>query len=73
MAIARAVSTSPRLLLADEPTGNLDERNSEIVMQLFAELGAEGLTIVMITHDQVVAESASRRVRIHDGILEQVA
>lgn len=73
VAIARAVSTSPRLLLADEPTGNLDERNSEIVMQLFAELGAEGLTIVMITHDQVVAESAGRRVRIHDGILEQVA
>lgn len=72
VAIARAVSTSPRLLLADEPTGNLDQANSRAIMQLFDELGADGLTIVMITHDPTVAESARRRVRIHDGRLTEL-
>ncbi|WP_319946997.1 ABC transporter ATP-binding protein [Tessaracoccus caeni] len=73
VAIARAVSTSPRLLFADEPTGNLDQRNSGEVMRLFDELGAEGLTIVVITHDMAVAASAKRRVRISDGQLSEVA
>lgn len=73
VAIARAVSTTPRLLLADEPTGNLDRKNSESVMRLFEELGEEGLTIVMITHDDAVAEAADRRVRIHDGELSELA
>lgn len=72
VAIARAVCTSPRLLLADEPTGNLDRKNSESIMQLFAELGADGLTIVMITHDELVAGSAKRRVRMHDGELTEL-
>ena len=72
VAIARAVSTSPRLLLADEPTGNLDRENSERIMQLFQELGNDGLTIVMITHDQSVAEAAKRRVKISDGVLTEV-
>lgn len=73
VAIARAVCTSPRLLLADEPTGNLDRQNSEIVMRLFEELGEEGLTIVMITHDESVAASARRRVRMQDGELSVIA
>lgn len=71
-AIARAVSTTPRLLLADEPTGNLDQANSEAVMKLFEELSADGLTIVMITHDQAVAGSARRRVSINDGRLTEL-
>lgn len=73
VAIARAVSTSPRLLLADEPTGNLDRENSESIMRLFEQLGRDGLTIVMITHDAAVAEAAHRRVRINDGELSELA
>lgn len=73
VAIARAVSGEPRLLLADEPTGNLDRKNSDSIMQLFADLGADGLTIVMITHDESVAEAAARRVRMHDGELTELA
>ena len=73
VAIARAVSTAPRLLLADEPTGNLDQENSEAVMRLFEELSADGLTIVMITHDRTVAQSARRRVSINDGRLTELA
>ena len=69
VAIARAVCTSPRLLLADEPTGNLDRANSRAIMELFDELSADGLTIVMITHDEAVAQAAGRRVRINDGEL----
>ena len=72
VAIARAVSTSPRLLLADEPTGNLDQTNSQGVMALFEELSEDGLTIVMITHDPVVAKSARRRASIHDGRLTEL-
>ena len=72
VAIARAVSTSPRLLLADEPTGNLDDANSRAIMALFDGLCADGLTVIMITHDATVAESARRRVRMHDGVLSEV-
>ena len=73
VAIARAVATSPRLLLADEPTGNLDRKNSQAIMRLFDELGNDGLTIVMITHDEAVASAAKRRVRMHDGELTELA
>lgn len=72
VAIARAVCTSPRLLLADEPTGNLDRENSASIMRLFDELGADGLTIVMITHDPKVADAARRRARISDGELQEL-
>lgn len=72
VAIARAVSTSPALLLADEPTGNLDRDNSAAVMRLFDELWQGGLTIVMITHDREVAKVASRRVSLSDGRLEEL-
>ncbi|SJN12712.1 ABC transporter, ATP-binding protein [Leucobacter sp. 7(1)] len=73
VAIARAVCTSPRLLLADEPTGNLDRENSASIMRLFQELSSDGLTIVMITHDQHVADVAERRVRINDGELSELS
>ncbi|WDG18766.1 ABC transporter ATP-binding protein [Microbacterium sp. Clip185] len=73
VAVARAVVSRPSLLLADEPTGNLDRRTSDEVMDLFDELRADGLTLVVITHDDAVARRASRRVRIADGRLSEVA
>lgn len=73
VAIARAVVANPKLLLADEPTGNLDTKNSAGIMDLFDELHADGLTLVVITHDPAVSARASRRVRITDGRLTEVA
>ncbi len=67
MAIARALSTDPPLLLADEPTGNLDSKSGTEVLALFRELHAEGRTIVLVTHDPGVAAIADRRVRLEDG------
>lgn len=72
VAVARAVATSPRLLLADEPTGNLDTATSREVLDLFDELHADGLTLLVITHDDAVAARAQRRVRITDGILREL-
>ncbi|WP_182900501.1 ABC transporter ATP-binding protein [Microbispora sp. H10830] len=68
-AIARALMGDPSLLLCDEPTGNLDSRNTQAVLDLFDELRQQGLTIVVITHEQEVSERAGRRVRITDGVL----
>ncbi|WP_447942723.1 ABC transporter ATP-binding protein [Microbacterium aurum] len=73
VAVARAVVSAPSVLLADEPTGNLDGATSSEVMNLFDELRADGLTLVVITHDPAVAARASRRVRIADGRLSEVA
>ncbi|MEV4802562.1 ABC transporter ATP-binding protein [Nonomuraea sp. NPDC049421] len=67
-AIARALMGEPSLLLCDEPTGNLDSRNTEAVLGLFDELRGQGLTIVVITHEQEVGARAGRRVRITDGV-----
>ncbi|MDB8555024.1 ABC transporter ATP-binding protein [Turicibacter sanguinis] len=73
VAIARAISTNPTILLADEPTGALDQKTSNQVMSLFKELNQEGRTIIMITHDETIAKEASRIVRILDGnLLEEV-
>ncbi len=69
VAIARALSTNPTILLADEPTGALDQSTGQQVMALFRELHREGRTIIMITHDVNIAENASRTVRILDGNL----
>ena len=63
--------SQPRLLLADEPTGALDTRSGEQVMELFAQLHSEGVTIVMITHEPEIARHAQRIVTIRDGRLEQ--
>jgi putative ABC transport system ATP-binding protein len=67
VAIARALVTQPRLLLADEPTGNLDSRTTVEVMQLFQELNDQGITIVLVTHEPEVAEYAKRVVEMRDG------
>jgi putative ABC transport system ATP-binding protein len=69
VAIARALANSPRLVLADEPTGNLDTATGEQIMQVLAGLNDEGLTVVLITHDPSIASSAQRVVRMRDGRL----
>src|SRR6185436_9222171 len=67
VAIARALVTSPALVLADEPTGNLDSRTTVEVMALFQELNEEGVTIVIVTHEPEVAAYAKRVVEMRDG------
>ena len=73
VAIARAIVTNPSLILADEPTGNLDSRTSEEIMEVFRELHSQGITIVLITHDNDVARQAERIVHIRDGQLSEGA
>ena len=68
VAIARALITHPKLLLADEPTGNLDSKSSQEVMKIFKELNEEGLTIIMVTHDPEIAKFAQRIKIIKDGV-----
>jgi putative ABC transport system ATP-binding protein len=70
-AIARALMGEPSLLLCDEPTGNLDSKNTEAVLDLFDHLRAQGMTIVVITHESDVSDRAGRRVRITDGVLTE--
>jgi len=67
-AIARALAGSPRLLLADEPTGNLDSQMARGVLELLEEINAQGTTIVMVTHDPELAARAHRNVHIVDGM-----
>ncbi|HEY0841416.1 ABC transporter ATP-binding protein [Methylotenera sp.] len=71
VAIARALVNKPRLILADEPTGNLDSTTSEEIMALFSELNQDGITIVLVTHEADIAEHASRQVRFLDGRIVQ--
>ena len=71
VAIARALATNPTILLADEPTGALDQKTGRQVMMLFRELNQEGNTIIMITHDKSIAKNASRIVRLLDGVLTE--
>ena len=67
VAIARALATGPRILLADEPTGNLDAQSTDEVLGMFDELNAEGRTVVVITHENEVAHRARRLIRVADG------
>ncbi|MBW1772477.1 MAG: ABC transporter ATP-binding protein [Deltaproteobacteria bacterium] len=69
LAIARAIVNEPTILLADEPTGNLDSDNSHAVMKLFQTLNEAGMTIVMVTHSQDCAQYAKRMLRVSDGLL----
>ena len=67
VAIARAIVAEPAMILADEPTGNLDSKNGEAVMALLQELHGQGSTICMVTHDHRYAQHASREVHLFDG------
>ena len=70
VAIARALSNSPKLILADEPTGNLDSVSSREIMDSLFALNAEGITVVMVTHDKELAARAGRNIRMRDGRIE---
>jgi putative ABC transport system ATP-binding protein len=69
VAIARALANSPDLLLADEPTGALDSKTGKEVLQLFRDLNADGLTLILVTHDLGVAAQANRRITFKDGLI----
>jgi putative ABC transport system ATP-binding protein len=71
VAIARALVTNPAILLADEPTGNLDSRTSEEIMGIFQQLNEEGKTIVLITHEPDIAQHAKRVVHVRDGRIQK--
>jgi putative ABC transport system ATP-binding protein len=70
VAIARALANEPEILLADEPTGNLDSKTGQEIMQIFNKLHSEGKTILMVTHDRGLAQSCDRIVRLKDGRIE---
>jgi putative ABC transport system ATP-binding protein len=67
VAIARALMNRPKILLADEPTGNLDTKSGEEIMDIFCALNADGITVIMVTHEESIAAHARRRIRFRDG------
>ena len=69
VAIARALVNNPSILFADEPTGNLDSKTGDEVMRLFKELNAEGQTIILITHEDDIAQQSKRIINIKDGLI----
>ena len=71
IAIARALVTNPSLVLADEPTGNLDSKTGEGILELFQKLHQEGHTLIVVTHERYVSEYAQRIIHLRDGLLEQ--
>jgi len=70
VAIARALINRPSILLADEPTGNLDSATGEEIMQIFRTLHGAGNTVILVTHEQYIAEHARRIVKLRDGMIE---
>ena len=69
-AIARALATEPVVLMADEPTGNLDTTTGEAILKLVEDLHAQGMTIIMVTHDDAIADRCERIVQLRDGLIE---
>lgn len=71
VAIARAIITKPKVLIADEPTGNLDTKRSHEIMQIIKGFNKEGITIIMVTHEEEIAKYASRIIYVRDGVIEE--
>ncbi|MCW8804967.1 MAG: ABC transporter ATP-binding protein [Ignavibacteriaceae bacterium] len=71
VAVARALVTNPSIILADEPTGNLDSKTGEEIMLLFNEIQEKGNTIILVTHEEYIAEHAARIIRLKDGLVEK--
>jgi putative ABC transport system ATP-binding protein len=71
VAVARALVTNPSIILADEPTGNLDTKTGEDIMRLFHEIHEAGNTIILVTHEEYIAEHAARIIRLRDGLIEK--
>jgi putative ABC transport system ATP-binding protein len=71
VAVARALVTNPSIILADEPTGNLDSKTGEDIMTLFNEIYLQGNTIILVTHEEYIAEHAARIIRLRDGLIEK--
>ncbi len=71
VAVARALVTNPSIILADEPTGNLDTKTGEDIMRLFHEIHQAGNTIILVTHEEYIAEHANRIIRLRDGLVEK--
>ncbi|MCX6581095.1 MAG: ABC transporter ATP-binding protein [Candidatus Aminicenantes bacterium] len=71
VAIARALVTKPAIILADEPTGNLDSKTGEDIMTVFSEIHRQGNTIILVTHEEYIAEHANRIIRLRDGKIEK--
>jgi len=70
VAIARALITNPKMILADEPTGALDSQTSHEVMKIFDEVNRDGITVIIVTHENDIAQKTKRIIRLHDGLIE---